>query len=325
MAFTAGSFPGRGIGRYGIAAWSAHGGEEQHRKEDHHGDQHDGGACRDVEPVACEQAQVGAECADDHADQHHQAEAVGQQRACRGRCQEHAKHQQRAHGLEGNDDGQRHQQHHQGVISPRREPGHVGTLGIEAEQQEWTGRHDGDADHRDGGHGHDRELVGAGAEDLAEQDREQVTLECARCRDHDHAQGQHGDEEQTDRRVRGESRATGHEGDAADHDHGTHGRAKHARQAQQDGTGDPGQHAVCQRIADEGHAPEYHERPDDRARDRDQHAGKQCPQHECVLGERVDEDVHIASCLGPYRDTVSHNRRGQESPLVSYTRNSIDS
>ena len=69
----------------------------------------------------------------------------------------------------------------------------------------------------------------------------------------------------------------------------------HARRADEQGGRDARQHAVRQRITDEGQAAQHHEGADDRAGDGDEHTGQQRAQHEPVVQERVDERTHGAS------------------------------
>jgi len=183
---------------------------------------------------------------------------VSQERPGRGRSQQHPEHQQRAHGLKGDDHRQGHQQHHQRVVAARREAGHVGLFRVEAQQQERPGSSAGHAHDGQGGDGHDDELLGTGAQDLSEQDGQQVTLE-------------------------------------GDHHDRANGGPEHARQAQQDGACDAGQDPMRQRITDEGQTTQHHERPDDRARDRHQHARDERALHEGVLEERVDQGFQATS------------------------------
>ena len=116
-------------------------------------------------------------------------------------------------------------------------------------------------------------------------------LKRVRARHDHHAQREHPDEQQPDRRVARQARAAPHHRDAGDHHGRADDRPADAGQAQQDRPGDARQHPVGQGVADERQPAQHDEGADDRARDGHEAAGEQRPQHELVVDEGVEQRV----------------------------------
>ena len=88
----------------------------------------------------------------------------------------------------------------------------------------------------------------------------------ARLRDEDHAEAEHADEEQADPGVLGEGRLPVDQVDAPDHHKCRDRRTDQRVEADEDGEGDPRDHAVDQRITEERHPADHDPGPDDRGR-----------------------------------------------------------
>ena len=210
-----------------------------------------------------------------------------------GRCEQQADDEQRADGLVRRDDGQGHESDERGLCDLRTQPQHRGDPRIERQGHERTVERGG-GDQSDGrGGGEQHEIRPADREDVAEQDRGRVGGEAAGVRDDDDAQRQHRDEQQADARVVRQARSPLERADAEAHRDGAQRPADQHGQREHRGDGDAGEHAVCERLAEERHPADDHPGADDRAEDRDQGAAEH-PALQEVEGEGGEDTGRVS-------------------------------